>query len=155
MIILGPGSCAHRHCLCSWNQVQHFLCMGNDSCIWMAYILRWLKTYYAAWQLTLLESLQKRCDFLEHVAEAAGLTNVKVVRNRAEVELYGTNSIFRFSFFVLQITKSTSSAISSLLALNTWSLWWLQDSGKDIAHRETYDIAVARAVAEMRVLGQF
>lgn len=62
--------------------------------------------------MTLLESLQKRCDFLEHVAEVAGLTNVKVVRNRAE------------------------------------------DTGKDIAYRETYDIAVARAVAEMRVLAE-
>ncbi|KAG0608004.1 hypothetical protein M758_8G070600 [Ceratodon purpureus] len=65
-----------------------------------------------AWQLTLLESLQKRCDFLEHVAKEAGLTNVKVLRSRAE------------------------------------------DAGKDIAHRETYDVAVARAVAEMRVLAE-
>lgn len=65
-----------------------------------------------AWQLTLLESLQKRCDFLERAAEAAGLTNVKVLRSRAE------------------------------------------DAGKDSTHREMYDIAVARAVAEMRILAE-
>ena len=45
---------------------------------------------YAAWQVTLLESLQKRCDFLEHVAQSAGLTNIQVVRNRAEVSLYSS-----------------------------------------------------------------
>lgn len=31
---------------------------------------------------------------------------------------------------------------------------WLQDAGKDAVYRETYDLAVARAVAEMRVLGK-
>ena len=30
----------------------------------------------------------------------------------------------------------------------------LQDAGKDTVYRETYDLAVARAVAEMRVLGK-
>lgn len=29
-----------------------------------------------------------------------------------------------------------------------------QDAGKDDVYRETYDLAVARAVAEMRVLGK-
>lgn len=31
---------------------------------------------------------------------------------------------------------------------------WLQDAGQDAKFREVYDVAVARAVAEMRVLGE-
>jgi 16S rRNA (guanine527-N7)-methyltransferase len=38
-----------------------------------------------AWQVTLLESLQKRCDFLEHVIKTVGLLNVQIVHSRAEV----------------------------------------------------------------------
>jgi hypothetical protein len=36
-------------------------------------------------QVTLLESLQKRCDFLEHVIKTVGLPNVQIVHSRAEV----------------------------------------------------------------------
>lgn len=32
---------------------------------------------------------------------------------------------------------------------------YLQDGGQDKTHREAYDVAVARAVAEMRVLCKF
>jgi 16S rRNA (guanine527-N7)-methyltransferase len=38
-----------------------------------------------AWQVTLLESLQKRCDFLEHVIKTVGLPNVQILHSRAEV----------------------------------------------------------------------
>jgi 16S rRNA (guanine527-N7)-methyltransferase len=62
--------------------------------------------------VTLLESLQKRCDFLEHVIKTVGLPNVQIVHSRAE------------------------------------------DAGQDAKFREVYDVAVARAVAEMRVLGE-
>ena len=40
---------------------------------------------YAAWDVTLMESLQKRCNFLEHVVGELGLSNVRVIRSRAEV----------------------------------------------------------------------
>ncbi|MCO5581269.1 hypothetical protein L7F22_035147 [Adiantum nelumboides] len=63
-----------------------------------------------SWEITLLESLQKRCKFLEHVVEALSLSNVKLVRARAE------------------------------------------DAGHDLSYREGFDVSVARAVAEMRVL---
>lgn len=63
-----------------------------------------------AWDITLLESLQKRCSFLDHVIDALSLNNVKLVRARAE------------------------------------------DAGHDMACRELFDISVARAVAEMRIL---
>ncbi|GJZ00909.1 ribosomal RNA small subunit methyltransferase G [Tanacetum coccineum] len=55
------------------------------------------------WKVTLLESLNKRCVFLEHAIGLIGLSNVKVVRGRAEV----------------------------------------------------FDVTVARAVAEMRVLAEY
>lgn len=40
--------------------------------------------WYCCLQVTLLDSLQKRCGFMEHVAAAAGLSNVGVVWARAE-----------------------------------------------------------------------
>ncbi|KAK9278011.1 hypothetical protein L1049_027568 [Liquidambar formosana] len=39
------------------------------------------------WNVTLLESINKRCVFLEHAVGVAGLSNVKVVRGRAEEEV--------------------------------------------------------------------
>ncbi|KAI7754091.1 hypothetical protein M8C21_009606 [Ambrosia artemisiifolia] len=65
------------------------------------------------WKLTLLESLNKRCVFLEHVIGLMGLTNVKVIRGRAE------------------------------------------DVGQNLEFREVFDVAVARAVAEMRILAEY
>lgn len=35
--------------------------------------------------MTLLESMNKRCVFLEHVVDLIGLQNVQIVRDRAEV----------------------------------------------------------------------
>ncbi|CAI7858052.1 unnamed protein product, partial [Closterium sp. NIES-54] len=64
------------------------------------------------WHVTLVESLNKRCDFLSHVVQRLGLKNVQVVCGRAE------------------------------------------EVGRDPVHREAYDLAVARAVAEMRVLNE-
>ncbi|KAJ0048857.1 hypothetical protein Pint_15371 [Pistacia integerrima] len=37
------------------------------------------------WKVTLLESMNKRCVFLEHAVSLTGLSNVEVVRGRAEV----------------------------------------------------------------------
>ncbi|XP_076960518.1 uncharacterized protein LOC143636923 [Bidens hawaiensis] len=65
------------------------------------------------WNLTLLESLNKRCVFLEHAVGLIGLSNVKVIRGRAE------------------------------------------DVGQNLEFREVFDVAVARAVAEMRILAEY
>lgn len=62
------------------------------------------------WQVTLLDSLQKRCTFIEEVVETLEVGNVRVVWARAE------------------------------------------KAGHDAQFREKFDGAVARAVAEMRVL---
>ncbi|KAK1293347.1 hypothetical protein QJS10_CPB17g00628 [Acorus calamus] len=36
------------------------------------------------WKITLLESMQKRCRFLEHAVDLVGLTNVQILCGRAE-----------------------------------------------------------------------
>lgn len=66
-----------------------------------------------AWKVTLLESMNKRCDFLEHAVSVTGLSNVEVVRGRAE------------------------------------------NLGQNVSFREKFDVAVARAVAEMRILAEY
>ncbi|XP_044487502.1 ribosomal RNA small subunit methyltransferase G isoform X2 [Mangifera indica] len=65
------------------------------------------------WKVTLLESMNKRCVFLEHAVSLTGLSNVKVVRGRAE------------------------------------------NLGQNLCFREQFDVAVARAVAEMRILAEY
>ncbi|XP_043704586.1 ribosomal RNA small subunit methyltransferase G [Telopea speciosissima] len=66
-----------------------------------------------SWKVTLLESMNKRCLFLEHAIGVTGLTNVQVLRARAE------------------------------------------SVGQKCEFREVFDVAVARAVAEMRVLAEY
>lgn len=57
------------------------------------------------WDVTLMESMNKRCVFLDHVVGVIGSSNVKIVRGRAEVKytpvLLITNSIWFFLFFCL------------------------------------------------------
>lgn len=64
-------------------------------------------------RLTLLESVGKKCRFMEEACSALGLGDVQVVEGRAE------------------------------------------DFGRDEAHRERYDLALARAVAPLPVLLEY
>ncbi|KAG0479977.1 hypothetical protein HPP92_010835 [Vanilla planifolia] len=66
-----------------------------------------------AWKVTLLDSMHKRCLFLEHVVALIGLSNVEVLCERAE------------------------------------------NVGQCLDFRETFDVAIARAVAEMRTLAEY
>uniref|UniRef100_A0A453R8B2 Uncharacterized protein n=1 Tax=Aegilops tauschii subsp. strangulata TaxID=200361 RepID=A0A453R8B2_AEGTS len=63
------------------------------------------------WKFTLLESMRKRCTFLEHAVEVMELSNVDVVCDRAE------------------------------------------NAGQSHDFRESFDVAAARAVAELKILG--
>lgn len=65
------------------------------------------------WKVTLLESMKKRCLFLEHAVNVTGMSNVQVVRDRAE------------------------------------------NFGQMLQFRESFDVAIARAVAELRVLAEY
>ncbi|GMH21981.1 hypothetical protein Nepgr_023824 [Nepenthes gracilis] len=65
------------------------------------------------WEVTLVESMNKRCLFLDHAVSLMSLPNVQVVRGRAE------------------------------------------SLGQNPDFREIFDVAVARAVAELRILAEY
>lgn len=72
-----------------------------------------LKIYRPDIDLTLLDSSEKRCAFLEHLIKKLRLNKTKVFRGRAE------------------------------------------DCGREPEHRESYHVAVSRAVAHLRVLAEY
>ncbi|KAK8656161.1 hypothetical protein V6N13_108718 [Hibiscus sabdariffa] len=86
------------------------------------------------WEVTLVESMNKRCLFLEHVVSLTGLSNVQVVRERAEC--------IALPYLLMANMNSSSIGIG-------------QNLGQDSNFRERFDVAVARAVAEMRVLAEY
>ncbi|KAJ4790059.1 Ribosomal RNA small subunit methyltransferase G [Rhynchospora pubera] len=65
------------------------------------------------WKFTLLDSMHKRCAFLEHVVHLTGLSNVNILCDRAE------------------------------------------NVGQSPHFKEVFDVAVARAVAELRILAEY
>ena len=67
----------------------------------------------SAMQVTLLDSLRKRCDFVQSSVTSLGISNAAVLWGRAET------------------------------------------LAQDASHRERYDVATARAVAEMNLLAEF
>lgn len=64
------------------------------------------------WDVVLLDSLRKRCDFMAMAGEEIGVSNISVEWRRAE------------------------------------------EAGRDSELRERFDLAIARAVAELRVLSE-
>jgi 16S rRNA (guanine527-N7)-methyltransferase len=72
-----------------------------------------LKIWQPDLHLTMVESVGKKADFLEHITEMLGLTDVVVLRERVEAV------------------------------------------GHMLQHRERYDVATVRAVAELRVLAEY
>lgn len=72
-----------------------------------------LKILFPTLRLTLVESVLKKCRFLDHVIAELGMKDAIVINGRAE------------------------------------------EIGQEIAHRERYDWAVARAVAELRLLVEY
>ncbi len=72
-----------------------------------------LKIWQPALRLTMVESIGKKAEFLEHISAMLALTDVTVLRDRAELV------------------------------------------GQAPQHREAYDVATARAVADLRVLAEY
>ena len=68
---------------------------------------------FPEWEITLMDSLNKRINFLEDTAKKLSLENVACIHSRAE------------------------------------------DLGRDKQHREKYDLAVSRAVADLSVLAEY
>ncbi|MEO9322345.1 16S rRNA (guanine(527)-N(7))-methyltransferase RsmG [Nocardioides sp. C4-1] len=77
-------------------------------------------------QVTLIEPLLRRTTFLTEAADTLGLSNVRVVRARAE-DLHGEES-FRPGFDVV-----TSRAVAPLDRLLTWSLPLVAPAGEFLA----------------------
>lgn len=65
--------------------------MKLSSNLWRFYIYDVLRI---GWEVTLMESMNKRCVFLEHVIGHVGLPNVQVVRGRAEVMFLSLSLLF-------------------------------------------------------------
>ena len=77
-------------------------------------------------QVTLLDSLEKRCNFLHKVISELGLTNIEVVWDRAETA--GQNQAFRANF-----TYATARAVADLPVLLEYALPLLSLYGKFFA----------------------
>ncbi|CAL5360136.1 unnamed protein product [Camellia sinensis] len=58
----------------------------------------------SGWKVTLLESISKRCVFLEYAVDLTGLSNVQVVRERAKVWDLVTGRLLQTRAFPLPIT---------------------------------------------------
>ncbi|MBA0600660.1 hypothetical protein Gorai_003863, partial [Gossypium raimondii] len=96
------------------------------------------------WEVTLVESMNKRCLFLEHAVSLIGLSNVQVVRERAE--RIAQHSLYGFCNYLSAL--SMANMHSSTIVIG-------QKLGQDSNFRERFDVAVARAVAEMKVLAEY
>ncbi|MBA0697213.1 hypothetical protein Goari_020762, partial [Gossypium aridum] len=112
------------------------------------------------WEVTLVESMNKRCLFLEHAVSLIGLSNVQVVRERAEVlfqySFYGFSNDLRLKIFVKGLEFDAFGALSmgnmhAVIVSAHCSTLLIWDSN----FRERFDVAVARAVAEMKVLAEY
>jgi len=98
-------------------------------------------------RLTLLDSLQKRCKFLQAVVDDLGLTGVTVVHGRAEEK--GRDPQLREKFHLV-----TARAVTRLPVLSEYCLPFLRQKGLFAAYKGP-DIAaeVAEAKGALKILG--
>ncbi|XP_010913464.1 uncharacterized protein [Elaeis guineensis] len=62
-----------------------------------------------SWKVTLLESMHKRCLFLEHIVDLTGLSNVQILRERAEEEVkVAENAIRLMGASILELSTVES-----------------------------------------------
>lgn len=87
-----------------------------------------LKILFPEIELVLLDSLQKRINFLSHVISILGLDKVEVIHGRAED--FGSNKIYRESF-----TYSCSRAVAKLSVLSEYCLPFIKVGGLFLAYK--------------------
>ncbi|KAM1080847.1 hypothetical protein EV1_015363 [Malus domestica] len=72
------------------------------------------------WEVTLMESMNKRCIFLEHVVGHIGLSNVQVVRGRAEEEVRNAEKAIQ----ILVESHSPYRQRTTIVCLKTFPTPW-------------------------------
>lgn len=87
-----------------------------------------LKILYPQIELVLLDSLQKRVNFLNHVISVLGLENVNVIHGRAED--FGNNKLYREDF-----SYSCSRAVAKLSILSEYCLPFIKIGGLFLAYK--------------------
>ena len=80
------------------------------------------------WDVVLLDSLNKRIDFLNTVIRECGLMNVKAVQGRAET--FGRDPAFR-----VQFDLCVARAVSELRSLLEYCIPFVKDSGFFVAYK--------------------
>ncbi|AQK83435.1 S-adenosyl-L-methionine-dependent methyltransferase superfamily protein [Zea mays] len=77
--------------LLEWNQRMNLTAVTDEAEVMARHVADSLAMLppLERWKFTLLESMRKRCTFLEHAVEAMNLSNVDVVCDRAEKNLSG------------------------------------------------------------------
>ena len=106
-----------------------------------------LKIAHPELQVTIVDSLQKRLTFIEHLAEELGLEGVSCVHGRAED--VGQNPAYRGQFDIV-----TARAVASLNVLAEYCLPLVKIGGQFLALKaQKSDQELEEARAAIRVLG--
>lgn len=106
-----------------------------------------LKIYKKDLQITLLDSLNKRINFLNEVIEKLGLEKIEAVHGRAED--FGKNKNYRENF-----TIATSRAVANLSTLSEYLLPFVEKDGKCICMKGTdIDEELSSAKNAIKILG--
>lgn len=106
-----------------------------------------LKIAHPELQVTIVDSLQKRLTFIEHLAEELGLEGVSYVHGRAED--VGQNPAYRGQFDIV-----TARAVASLNVLAEYCLPLVKIGGQFLALKaQKSDQELEEARAAIRILG--
>ena len=87
-----------------------------------------LKIAFPQWDMVLMDSLQKRAVFLEHVVRALALERVEVCHGRAED--YGKKPGYRERFDL-----SVSRAVAHLSVLSEYCIPFVEENGHFVAYK--------------------
>lgn len=106
-----------------------------------------LKIYYEGLNLTLLDSLKKRINYLDIVCKECNLSNVELIHGRAED--YGKNKAYREKFDI-----ATARAVADLKVLSEYCLPFIRKGGFFIAQKgPTVDDEVSKSNNAIKTLG--
>lgn len=106
-----------------------------------------LKIYEPKLELTLIESRQKKIDFIREVCDILRLNDVKVLQGRAEE--YGHSKEYRGEYDI-----AVARAVSELNVLIEYALPFLRKNGKLVAHKgSAYEEELQTAQHAMKLVG--